>query len=240
MLAGRAAKEGVAKMQNVKRIVCLANSRRNSRRLSGRCIAGREWNDGQAGQWVRPVSARETQEVSEDERQYEDGSDPRVLDIIDLPLLDRQPEGCQTENWRLDPESCWRKVGQLSPSDLPALVEAVAPLWIDGHSTIRGENDKIPMAAVVSVADSLRLVRVGRLKLSVFTYYRRRRAQGRFSHAGGEYALWVTDPKFERRYRAKPDGDYEIGECCLTISLGEPYQGACHKLIAAIITADGQ
>ena len=228
-------------MQNVKRIVCLANSRK----LSGRCIAGREWNDGQVGQWIRPVSARENQEVSENERQYEDGSDPRVLDIIDIPLLDRQPEGCQTENWRLDPESYWKKVGRLPSSDLPALTEAAAPLWIDGHSTRRGKNDEIPMAEVGSVADSLRLVRVGRLKLSVFMPgeafgNKRRRVQGRFSHAGSEYALWVTDPKFERRYLAKPDGDYEVGECYLTISLGEPYQGACYKLIAEIITADGQ
>ena len=230
-----AEKEEVVKMQNVKRIVCLANSRK----LSGRCIAGREWNDGQVGQWVRPVSARENQGLSKNERQYEDGSDPRVLDIIDLPLLDRQPEDCQTENWLLDPESDWRKVGRLASSDLPALTEDAAPLWIDGHSTRRGKNDENPDGesrfgrglAKTGSRQSLEAQRVHVL---------RPRAQGRFSHAGIEYALWVTDPEFERRYLAKPDGDYEIGECCLTISLGEPFLGACHKLIAAIITADGR
>ena len=81
-------------MQSVKRIVCLANSRK----LHGRCVAGREWTDGRAGQWVRPVSDREHQDVSEYERQYEDGSDPRVLDIIDVPVLDPKPEIYQTEN----------------------------------------------------------------------------------------------------------------------------------------------
>ena len=49
-----------------------------------------------------------------------------------------------------------------------------------------------------------------------------RRVQGRFSHAGNDYALWVTDPEYEREYLAKLDGAYEIGECYLTISLGEP------------------
>ena len=34
------------------------------------------------------------------------------------------------------------------------------------------------------------------------------------------------------------DGRYRLGECCLTISLGEPYQGAVYKLIAAIIEPD--
>ena len=42
--------------------------------------------------WLRPVSDRENEEVSEYERQYADGSDPRVLDIIDVPLLDAPPK----------------------------------------------------------------------------------------------------------------------------------------------------
>ena len=49
-------------MQNlkVKRIVCLANSRK----LGGRCIAGKELlADGVSGSWIRPVSHREFEEV---------------------------------------------------------------------------------------------------------------------------------------------------------------------------------
>ncbi len=49
----------------LKRIVCLANSRK----YSGRCIAGKELlADGRPGRWIRPVSARENEEVSEHER----------------------------------------------------------------------------------------------------------------------------------------------------------------------------
>ena len=52
-----------------KRIVCLANSSK----LNGRCIAGKEIiEDGRVGDWIRPVSVREKQEVSEWERQYKD------------------------------------------------------------------------------------------------------------------------------------------------------------------------
>ena len=61
--------------------------------------------------------------------------------------------------------------------------------------------------------------------------------QGRFRHADRKYALWVTDPGYERIYLAKPDGTYDLGGCYVTVSLGEPYQDACYKLIAAIIAA---
>ncbi len=223
-------------MPSTKRLVCLANSRT----LHGRCMAGREWNGSAAGAWIRPISAREGGEVSEYERQYEDGSDPRVLDVIDVPLLESRPSDYQTENWLLDPTCYWEKVGRLSPFDLPALADPVAPLWIDGHSTDNSLNDKIPIAATGSIASSLRLLKVDWLRLTVSRPDEafgntKRRVQGRFQHAGGEYALWVTDPGWERTYLAKLDGAYVVGECHLTVSLGQPYQDACYKLIAAII-----
>ena len=229
-------------MTGSKRIVCLANSRK----LAGRCIAGREWaaEEG-AGNWLRPVSARESQEVSEYERQYEDGSDPRVLDIIDIPVREPQPHAHQTENWLLDPEYYWEKVGVYSPFDLPALTDPIEPLWIDGYSTYHGSNDKIPIDEIGQASSSLRLVSVGEVVLEVFAPGEafgnsKRRVQGRFIHAGQNYAFWVTDPVYERRYLAKLDGTYRIGECHITISLGEPYRDTVYKLIAAIIEPDGQ
>lgn len=62
--------------------------------------------------------------------------------------------------------------------------------------------------------------------------------QGRFQHGGTDYRLWVSDLVYERAYLAKSDGDYAIGETFLTISLGEPHNDACYKLIAAIIQRD--
>jgi hypothetical protein len=83
-------------------------------------------------------------------------------------------------------------------------------------------------------------VRVPRLTLSVLTPGEafgnsKRRVQGRFVHHGSEYRLWITDPSYERTYLAKPDGDYKVGESFLTVSLGEPFNDACYKLIAAIL-----
>ncbi len=228
-------------MTEVKRIVCLANARK----LVGRCVAGREWSAGNGvGGWVRPVSERQGQEVSEYERQYEDGGDAGLLDIIDVPLKRPRPESYQSENWLLDPEHYWEKVGSYSPLELSALVDPIEPLWIDGHSTYNGRNDKIPVDAKGEIHTSLRFVSVERLVLRVFAPNEafgnsKRRVQGWFVHSGRNYALWVTDPIYERGYLSKLDGTYGIGRCHLTIGLGEPYEDAIYKQLAAIIEPDG-
>ena len=227
-------------MANVKQIVCLANSRK----LSGRCIAGREWTmESGAGNWIRPVSKRNNREVSEYERQYEDGSDPRVLDIVQVPVLEPKPLSYQTENWLLDDEYYWQKVGTLSQLDLSKLTDPVESLWIDGYSTYTGRNDKMPLESASEEVTSLRFIHVSQLTLSVFAPGEafgnaKRRVQGQFDHAGARYAFWVTDPGYERSYLAKLDGTYVLGECYLTISLSEPYEGDCYKLIATIIEGE--
>jgi len=227
-------------MATVKRIVCLANSRK----LNGRCLAGKEFGGSGVGAWIRPVGAREHGEVSEYERQYEDGSDPKILDVTDVPLLGPQPKDFQQENWLLDPDYYWEKAGRATWEDLIRLADRIEPLWLDGINAYNGMNDKIPLAQVGSVRSSLRLLHVGTLGISVFKPGEafgnpKRRVQGRFEYSGSEYRLWVTDPVYERAFLSKPDGDYKLGESFLTVSLGEPYNDACYKLIATIIERDG-
>lgn len=227
-------------MTMVKRIVCLANSRK----LSGRCVAGIEIDEaGKRVGWIRPVSDRPTREVLEYEQQYPDGSDPRALDVIDVPVLYPLPHEYQQENWLIDPERYWTRVRRLRWDDLGRLADPAGPLWTNGYHTFQGLNDRIPHGEAIRLRDSLRLIRVEQLVLKVFSQggafgYRNRRVQGEFIHEGAEYRLWVTDPVYERNYLAKPDGDYKIGECFVTVSLGEPYQGYCYKLIAAVIQPD--
>lgn len=226
-------------MTVLKRIVCLANSRK----LQGRCIAGCERGEGGSSVWIRPVSDREHEEVSEYERQYEDGSDPVVMDIIDVPLKGPHPKGYQQENWLIDADAYWVKVGTLSWDDLEAYAVTDGTLWINGHHTFHGVNDVIPVDVAVTVQSSLKLIHVGGVDLHVFKPGEafgnlKRRVQGQFTFAGNTYALWVTDPNIEREYLAREDGFYSLGESYLTISLGEPYNGNCYKLVAAVIQKD--
>ncbi len=224
-------------MPDSKQIVCLANSRK----LSGRCIAGREWDPKLGvGDWVRPVSNRPKQEVSEYERRYEGGGDPRLLDVIDIPVLQPCPQSWQTENWLINDQFHWTRNGQFPLRQLAELADPVEPLWVDGQHTYHGRNDKVPLGLANTVSSSLRLIQVEKLGLAIFKPGEafgdnKRRVQGRFRHAGKDYWLRITDPGCEREYLSKPDGHYEIGERYLTVSLGEEYQGACYKLIAGII-----
>ncbi len=223
-------------MTTVKRIVCLANSRK----LSGRCVAGREWDGRHAGAWIRPVSAREHEEVSEKEREYKDGSDLKLLDIVDVPLREPRPKTFQQENWLLDAGRYWVRRGQVSWDELAALEDRRSTLWINGYSTGSGINDRIPLEEAARLRSSLRLLRLPGLSLKVFAPgeafgNRKRRVQARFDFLGARYWLWVTDPLIEREYLAKKDDTYRLGECYLTISLGEPHEGYCYKLVAAII-----
>lgn len=222
-------------MPAVKRIICLANSRK----LNGRCIAGVDTAEKGPVRWIRPVSARESQEVSEYERQYEDGSDPKLLDIIDVPLLTHQPDGCQQENWLLDREQYWIKIGVMSWQDLDRYAEQ-SKLWQDGNSTTNGLNDRISVVEAAKETSSLKLIRPDAFELRVFAPgsafgNAKRRVQGRFTFSGRQYAFWVTDPVIERYFLQQENGEYRLGDCFLTISLGEPYEGFCYKLIAAVL-----
>lgn len=220
----------------IKRLVCLANSRK----LRGRCVAGRELFQGNPAGWIRPVSDREHEEVSARERQYQDGSEPRLLDIVDIPLLEPRPKSYQQENWLLDPNWYWTVRGTFPHASLGLLTEAPGPIWINGYHTYHGFNNYVPVEAVGGINSSLKLIAVHGLQLHVHRPGEAfgdmtRRVQADFSFSGVNYGLRVTDPAIEIVYLAQADGVYALGASYLTISLGEPYGGNCYKLVAAII-----
>ena len=61
--------------------------------------------------------------VSYDEYKYQSGHTPKLLDIIDVPLLKAAPHNHQTENHILDPKSSWVKRGELAWDDLEQIRE---------------------------------------------------------------------------------------------------------------------
>jgi hypothetical protein len=223
-------------MTVLKTLVCLANSRK----LSGRCVAGIAVEPGNAEDWIRPVSDRPTREVSEREREYEDGSDPKILDFVTVPLIKPYPQGYQQENWLLDPKFYWMRHGRAGWDDLIRLEQLPQTLWVNGFRTYHGVNDRVPDEEAEKLSSSLTLIRVKALRLLVHVPGSafgdaKRVVRAIFHYGDAEYALRVTDPTYERSYLARSNGTYGLGESFLTVSMGEPYDGFAYKLVAAII-----
>jgi hypothetical protein len=215
-----------------KTILCLANSRK----LSGRCIAGREVTpDGYAG-WVRPISARVSAEVSEEERRYENGSDPRVLDIIEVRVLAADPHLHQVENWVIDDRRHWGKKGEASWESVAALVEKPNSLWTVGDSTQYGMNDRVRLETAAEMRGSLLLVEPEYLQVHVGAQGpSKRRVKASFLYNETHYSLVVTDPVVERAFLAKANGVYALEKVFLCVSLTENWEGWCYKVVASII-----
>ena len=225
-----------------KRIVILANSRKHS----GRCLAGREIvGQHYAPGWIRPISDRPGAEASEYERQYQDGSDPKVLDIVDVPLLSAKPTACHTENWLLSPEHYWIKQGEVTWDHAHTLSEQPLKLWNSGDSTYNGNNDQIEKTAAAGFTTSIAMISVASVEIHVLTPGAnfgnpKKRVQARFSYRGIQYWLWVTDPRIERKYLSADTNIHHLGTCLLTVSLAELYEVKPgifyhYKLVAAII-----
>jgi hypothetical protein len=219
-----------------KTIICVANSRK----ISGRCIAGKEIGRGKVGSWVRPVSERSTGELSEEDRRFQDGQDPKLLDVIRVPMVEPRPHGYQTENHLIDDRYYWTKEREASWDDLKsALDSASGPLWDNSSSSYSGLHDRVEEAVANGLGTSLRLIEVANLKIMVRVEGAefgngKRKIRGRFTIDGSEYWLAVTDPVIERKYLAGKDGEFNLGSAILCISLGEPYGGYAYKLIAGV------
>lgn len=220
---------------SVKRIVCLANSRK----YAGWCVAGKEVTDDQIGFWVRPVGRRENGELHTGEIVLADGNCPRPLDILQIPVADKAVHPFQSENYFVNPNIAWRKEGSYRHSELGQLCDAVDSLWMNGNSSFNGVNDRIPFETAQSeIESSLLLIEPESFVITVtWEMNKKTKVRGKFVYKDERYWLAVTDPQVEEKYADVGIGEYLIpGNIFLTISIGEPYHGYCYKLIAGVLS----
>ncbi|WP_458087106.1 dual OB domain-containing protein [Streptomyces malaysiensis] len=207
-------------MGKVVRIVCLANSRKGG----DRCIAGMEFG---STEWVRPISRRSSEAVSATERQYANGTEPRVLDVVSMRLAEERSDGFQRENWLLDSAVQWERRGRIDWEELCLLEQQPESLWINGFSSWGGFNNKIPVGRQGEISNSLALIRVDAVEISGDF--------ARFHYMGSDYAINLTDPVYEERMMTKGSSRQRLGESFITVSLGKEWYGFFYKFAAAII-----
>jgi hypothetical protein len=224
----------------VKKIICLANSRKPH----GRCIAGKEIKNNLVGSWIRPVSSRTDKEISIQECQSKNGRIPEVLDIIEIRFKEHSPTSFQIENYLINHTYYWEQAGHFGLENLPKLCDQPATLWQGGNSSYQGLNDRVSEDSTNRINSSLYLITPNTLKILVREEGRefgnpRRKVRADFSYRGIYYILPVTDPVIENSYLAKDDGTYVIQQpynrIFMCISIGLPWDGYCYKFVASII-----
>jgi hypothetical protein len=225
-------------MNYSKRIVCLANSKKPG----GRCVAGKEVVQDGYGGWVRPVSTRPSAEINLEERQFENGREPQILDVIEVPMLAPVPRVHQTENHMIDAEAYWVNIGVVTWQTLTHLTDTPPSLWANGDSTFHGRNDRMTQATASQYQTSLTLIEPSDITIRVLTPGAafgnpKRRARARFTYHDTHYDFMVTDPVAESAFLARPNGEYTIDEAYFCVSVAEAHtDGYCYKLVATIIS----
>ncbi|MFM0212164.1 hypothetical protein PQQ96_32745 [Paraburkholderia sediminicola] len=197
------------------------------------------------GAWIRPVSGRQDEGVTLWEQRYDsaNGALPQVLDVINVPLLGHRPNGCQSENWVLDPDRWWTKDHEVNWATIATYAENPDVLFVNAGRTFAGLNDEIPNAVAVGLPNSLVLIAVPTLCIRVYAGYNdARKMQARFQYNGVDYALGITDPVIEAEFFPQGLGEYETGRSLLCISLSMPFTKTNgnggeyrYKLVAAVI-----
>jgi hypothetical protein len=226
--------------QNMRRIVCLANSRKPD----GRCVAGKLYAQGKFGSWLRPISTREGEELSEQERLTSKGLEPALLDILEFTISKHKPSSHQPENFVINPQHKFKQVGRISAQELLKVIDRPTNLWIMGYqSKTFGKNDLVPPTRISEVSNSLYLINPHSFTIQVVQGTYSLQVRGHFTYLGAEYNLRITDPIVEERFTPKGVGEYKIEDVLLTISLAEklftvasnPSSSGYYKLIAGVI-----
>jgi hypothetical protein len=217
--------------------ICLANSRKKS----GRCLAGKASYQGAYTKWIRPISAREHEELKGNEFHIHTGEEAKLLDLLEVKLLSHQPKLHQQENFLMDVSVPLRKIGTINIEDLARLADTPIDLWGVGHSSRNGLNDFVPKGEIENHTNSLFLIYLRNLMVLVTeewsaSWHRNQKVfRAEFNVEGNSYKLKITDPLFEEKFFDKPVGSYEIQETLLTISLGEEFNNSYWKLVAGVM-----
>ncbi|SRR5216683_2832002 len=206
--------------------------------MGGRCVAGIT----RSGDWVRPVSP-DTDGILYPRHYFlGDGSATAVLDIIRLEVAAARPEPHQPENWEVTAAQ-WQRLGHLQPTEARDFLRAHA---ITGPDLLGNRADRVPHQYLTEHpgAASLCVIQPAGLQWRVTSSRNgRRQTRASFVFAGTPYDLSVTDQIWEGRLRDLPCGGPKQAaastasreETFLTISLSEPFNDSCFKLVAAVI-----
>jgi hypothetical protein len=217
-------------------LICLANSYK----WHNRCLAGLR-ADG--GGWVRPVSDKQHGELAYSQYRLPDHSEPHLLDVIRVGLSRPEPLPHQPENWLVD-NSEWKLLERPASANR---ARAVAAAVYRGPLLFGNTGRSLPYAQFLTrpARESLVLVQPAGIRwhTEFNTYELRNTPRVLFRLGDVPYDLPLTDPAHAGPLQRRDEGNYsssdlgipEDGTILFTISLGDPLDGVCYKLVAAVV-----
>jgi len=214
-------------------VVCFAKSRK----WRGYCFAGKCRDDGR---WIRPVSSLECGTLYSRHMRYWLFCQPKVLDILEIPLEKEEWHLFQTENYRIDEKRKWKKTGRLHFNEVARYVDYPETLWLNGFNSGHGKNDRIPDREIMRnhIRSSLFLIKPDFLRVGLVEGYKGNQVRAYFKYNGVAYNFPVTDPVVEKEFKKTAVNSgctMDCGGLFLCISLGEVFGGNAYKLVAGII-----
>lgn len=215
-------------------IICLANSRKHG----GRCVAGLRV-DGSG--WLRPVGTLPDGTLFATDYVLADGTHAAPMDVIRVGVRAPRPAPHQPENWVID-GTTWKLVARPMGCELISILQAA---MVRGPGLLGGFSDRVPWSDFQqqTAPASLAIVAPDTIELhSQPTPRGKVQARGRFSLGVDRrthvYDLPITDPRWEgvaSQLQQPCTLQQAKGRFVLIISLGEPFEQYCYKLIAAVI-----
>jgi hypothetical protein len=216
-----------------KTIVCLANSYKHG----GRCIAGIDIHDGQ---WIRLHGNSPDGALCACEYVLDDGSEPRLLDVIEVELHYALPTDSHPEDWTIAPVR-WHSV---CDSPTPAQWQKLTTAADKSTTILRGYRDRMSTKEVQAkpLMSSLTLIQPDEIHWWIREERGKRKYRALFQRHHVTYDFAVTDPPWLDQMNLVSAGLYPHSTFAdansntwLTISLSEAFYGWHYKLVAGVI-----
>jgi len=205
-----------------------------SKKLGGKCIAGLR-TDG--GGWVRPVAPNPDGTLFPQHFTLTNGSPTEVLDVVRIEVKEPRPEPYQPENWVITDKK-WKLISR------PGSEEHQSIIWsniVTGPTLLGNQSDRIHIRKFEDqpAEASLALIMPSKIEWTIGIDIKgHRQTRAVFKLKGTTYDLAVTDEAWKRHLGKLSKGSHPVksGEkFLLTISLGEPFNKYCYKLVSSVL-----
>lgn len=212
-------------------IICMANSRKHG----GRCIAGlRVDTKG----WIRPIPPVPSGPLQPEDYCLDDGSQPKVLDLVSIEFERESPDQYHPENWIIAKKP-WKLLERpASSGHMDKILDRVTT-----GPELLGSCGKKVHKDIFAESPAQRSLTVIIPKQIEWRLKDEWQARVEFTLRGQKYDLPVTDCVWEERIK-KMDHDSEKqagfsseSKIMFTVSMGIPWEkdDCCYKLGAGVI-----